>query len=104
MIKRRDHYCVLTEFVHGQFVVGVAADAVSELWAVPDEELGVGWDGFDGVEVDVQLDLACHQVLLHRVGRVHIVHPVASGDVKPINVVDQLRVLVHLQEDTNVQN
>ena len=39
-------------------------EPLSKLAAVPDQQLGVGWDGLDGVEEDAELHLAGHQVLL----------------------------------------
>ena len=52
--------------------------ALGELGAVPHQQLLVGRDGLDSVEVDVRAVLAGSQVLLLlRMGWVHITHPVA---------------------------
>lgn len=59
--------------------------------AVPHKELLVGRDGLDGIEVDVHSILTSSQVLLlNRVARVYITHPVALVLIKSINEVVKL--------------
>lgn len=59
--------------------------------AVPHEQLLVGRDGLDGVEVDVHSILTSSQILfLNRVAGVYITHPVALVLVKSVNEVVKL--------------
>lgn len=77
----------------------MAAEPLSELLAVPHQQLLVGFHRSDGVEVDVPVVLARHQVLFgQRAGRVDVTHPVASVDVIAINEVLKLATTVNLQK------
>lgn len=59
-----------------------------EVSAIPHKQLLVGRDGLDGIEVDVHSILTSSQVLLlNRVARVYITHPVALVLIKSINEV-----------------
>lgn len=69
-----------------------------ELLAVPDGELLVGQHRAASVEVDVPLDLACHQGLVgRRVGGVHVPHPVRLALVQAVDVVEVRLGTVHLE-------
>ncbi|KAG9342719.1 hypothetical protein JZ751_015581 [Albula glossodonta] len=70
---------------------GRVVQALGELWAVPHQKLLVGGDGLDRVEVDVHAVLASGQVLLLlRMGRVHVAHPVAFLFIKPVHEMMEL--------------
>ena len=72
-------------------------ESLCELTAVPDKQLRVWRDRFDGVEEDAEFHLARDQILLlQRVGWVDVPHPVAVVDVVAVYVVIQLFVVVHL--------
>ena len=65
---------------------------------VPDEELLIGQDGLDGVEVDVHFVLTGDEVLrLAGVGRMDVAHPVGLAGVVAVDVVEEFVVVVHLR-------
>lgn len=79
-------------------VVLLAAEPLSKLLAVPNQQLLLGLHGPDGVEVDVPAVLAGHQVLLGQTAsRVHVTHPVALVDIVAIDEVLKFAAAVNLQ-------
>lgn len=73
-------------------------EAAGEVVAVPDEQLGAGRDGLDRVEVNLHAVLTRRQVLLrHRVGRVHVPHPVRASLIQAVDEVVELLVHVDLE-------
>lgn len=74
-------------------------EPVRVLPAVPDKDLRVGRDGFDSVEVDVEVNLTGDEILLRRVvTEVHVVHPVALARVAHIEVLVDIIVLENLPQ------
>ena len=72
-------------------------ETVCELSAVPDQEFSVGWYWAHGVEVNVVPDLTRNQVLMaQRLCWIHVPHPVGFRNIKSIDVVVQLIVVVNL--------
>lgn len=88
----------LTEFLHHELSRGRVVEAVSELWAVPHQQLGARGDGPHCVEVDVRAILARRQVLLpRRVGRVDVAHPVRTLLVQAVHKVVEVALRVDLR-------
>ena len=73
-------------------------EPVSVLPTVPDKNLGVRRDGFDRVEVDVEVDLTGDEILLGgAVAEVDVVHPVALARVAHVEVLVHVIVLENLK-------
>lgn len=86
----------------GQLVLR-AAQPLTELPAVPHQQLLFGLHRPDGVEVDVPAVLARHRVLLRRGAcRVHVAHPIALVDVVAIDEVLQLAAVIDLQKKRKI--
>lgn len=78
----------------------LAAEPLGKLMAVPHQQLLVGLHRPDGVEVNVAVVLASHQVLFgQRVSRVDVSHPVASVDIVAVDKVLKLPSTVNLERD-----
>lgn len=78
-------------------ILDLAAEALGELLAVPDQQLLLGLHRFHGVEEDVPAVLAGHQVLLGQGARwVNKAHPVAVVHVIAVNKVKKLTSRVNL--------
>ena len=74
-------------------------ESVGVLPTVPHQDLRVGRDWLDRVEVDVEVYLAGYQILLRRVvTEVHVVHPVALARVAYVEVLVDVVVLENLQK------
>lgn len=80
------------------FTLLLAAEPLGKLLAVPHQQLLVGLHRAKGVEVDVPVVLARHQVLLGQGAcRVDIAHPVAPVDVIAINEVLKVAAAINLK-------
>lgn len=78
----------------------LAAEPLGKLMAVPNQQLLVGLHRPDGVEVNVAVVLASHEVLFgQRVSRVDVSHPVASVDIVAVDKVLKLPSTVNLERD-----
>lgn len=90
----------LTEFLHHQLSRRWVVKAPSKVVAVPDEQLSAGWDGLDGIEVNLHAVLTRRKVLLGRwVGWIHVPHPVRAGLVQAVDEVVELLVDVDLGKE-----
>lgn len=78
----------LTNTINRQLAQWRVVTALGEFRAVPHQKLLARLKWFNGVEVDVQTALACHQVLLlHSAGWVDVTHPVAPPLVQTVQDV-----------------
>lgn len=91
------HCCELTELLHHKLSRGRVVEALGELRAIPHQQLLMGQNGLDGVEVDVHATLTRGQILLLLcVCWVHIAHPVALVLIQPVHKVVELPLGVDL--------
>lgn len=89
---------VLTECLHHEVSRRRVVESTGEIGAVPDQQFLVGWNGVNGVKVDAHAILASRQILLMvRVRRIHVAHPVALLLVQAVHEVMELVLLVNLE-------
>ena len=89
----------LTYFCEHKLASKRVSQPHGELLAVPDCELFVGQNRPTCVEIDVPLDLTCHQGLVcPGVGWVNVTHPVGLANVQTVDVVEVCLRTVNLQE------